>query len=79
MTEGEDWFKSISERIKLSGNTFVKCPEYNQLQRNSKRVTWKKKKWSAEWSQLYRRLELQKNTPGKSSHIGSAVEAMFEH
>jgi len=42
MTEGEDWFKSISERIKLSGNTFVKCPEYNQLQRNSKRVTWKK-------------------------------------
>lgn len=41
MTEGEDWLKSISERIKLSGNTFIKCPEYNQLQRNSKKVTKK--------------------------------------
>lgn len=34
---------------------------------------------SAECSQLYRRLELQKKTPGKSSHTDSAVEAVSEH
>lgn len=32
MTEGEDRFKSISEWVKLSGNTFIQCPKYNQLQ-----------------------------------------------